>query len=253
MISVIMAAYNSEATIGRAIGSFLAQDHPDKELIVVDGDSRDDTCEIVRAFDSPLIQLHSERDKGIYDAINKGIRAASGDIVGLLHSNDIYSSPSVLSQVADRMQAKNLGAIYADVEFFRPGEPERTVRYYRSDRFSSSMLKFGIMPAHPTLFLRRAVFERFGEYRTDMRIAADFEFVARIFKDGSLSSLYVPGTWQRMQTGGASTSGLQSTLRLNSEIIKACHINGIATSWPQVLWKYTWKLRELFPRMKGQS
>lgn len=249
-ISIIMAAYNSQATIGRAIESFLAQDHLDKELIIVDGASRDQTCAIVESFNSPLIHLHSERDNGIYDALNKGIGMASGAVLGLLHSNDFYSTVTVLRDVAHRMQDDALEAIYADVEFFEPGKPDRTVRHYRSDRFSTSMLRHGIMPAHPTLFLTRAVVAKYGTYRTDMTIAADFEYVARIFRDGNLRAAYVPETWIRMQTGGASTSGLRSTLTLNAEIITACRMHGIATSWPIVLWKYSWKIKELFPAMK---
>lgn len=110
------------------------------------------------------------------------------------------------------------------------------------------MLCYGIMPAHPTLFLRHEVFDRFGLYRLDMKIASDFEFVARIFKDNELRVAYVPETWIRMQTGGASTSGLRSTVTLNSEIIAACRMHGIRTSWPKVLWKYSWKMWELLPR-----
>lgn len=247
-ISVIMATHNSSETVGRSIGSFLSQDYPEKELIVIDGASRDSTCAVVDGFASPLIRLHSENDHGIYDAINKGIRLANGDIICLLHSNDFYSEQSILKTAANLMREDELDAVYADVEFFRRGAPEKTVRHYRSGRFSPGMLKYGIMPAHPTLFLRRRVFEQFGDYRTDMRIAADFEFVARIFKDGALRTSYVPRTWMRMQAGGASTSGLRSKLLLNSEIIKACRINGIETNWLKILSKYRWKIFELLPK-----
>lgn len=243
-----MAAYNSQATIGRAIESFLAQTHPDKELIVIDGASKDDTCAVVESFASPLIRLYSEPDKGIYDALNKGISRSRGEVIGILHSNDFYAKPTVLAQVAGSMSAVALDAIYADVKYFPPGKPGRTIRHYRSNRFSPRMLRYGIMPAHPTLFLRSDVFERFGNYRLDLRIAADFEFVARVFKDGSFRSAYVPDVWVRMQSGGASTSGLRSKLRLNSEIIRSCNIHGIQTSWLAVLSKYSWKVSELFPR-----
>lgn len=249
-ISVIMASYNSQRTVSRAISSFLSQDYSNKELIVIDGASRDATCAIVEAFQSPLIRLQSERDNGIYDAINKGIRMAAGEVICLLHSNDFYSDSSILQQVSGLMSADDLDAIYADVEFFRPSVPYTTVRHYRSTRFSPKMLQFGIMPAHPTLFLRRRIFEKFGGYRTDMQIAADFEFIARIFKDDALRSAYVPQTWIRMQAGGASTSGLKSTLLLNSEIIRACRMHGIRSSWPKVLLKYSWKAFELVPQLK---
>ena len=249
-ISVIMAAYNSQDTIGRAIESFLAQDYPEKELVVIDGASGDDTCAIVQAFDSPLIRLYSEPDRGIYDAFNKGIAAATGSVIGHLHSNDFYSTSSILSRIADRMDADALEAIYADVEFFAPGRPDKTIRHYRSDRFSPGMLRFGIMPAHPTLYLRQHVFEKYGIYPTDM-MAADFEFVARIFKDDTLCAAYIPETWVRMQTGGASAPGIRSTLSRTAEIIRACRLNGISTSWPTVLWKYSWKVKEFLPMLKG--
>lgn len=250
-ISVIMAAYNSQATIGTAIVSFLEQDHPDKELIVIDGASSDATYAIVRGFDSPLISTISERDKGIYDAINKGIAMAKGDVIGVLHSNDYFSDNGVLSEVLKTLEKDGSDSVFADVEFFNPDTPERTVRYYRSARFHSGLLQYGIMPAHPTLFIRRDIFKRFGLYRTDMRIAGDFEFVARIYKDEETSFTYVPKTWTRMATGGASTDGLRSKYQLNKEILHACRIHGIRSNWVKLLSKYPRKMTEYLPTLLG--
>jgi len=252
-ISVVMAAYNSQATIGTAIASFLEQDHPDKELIVIDGASSDATCEIVRGFDSPLISIFSERDDGIYDGINKGIAMAQGEVIGVLHSNDYFSTAGVLSEVQETLEKDGCDSVFADVEFFNLGEPERTVRHYSSARFHGGLLQYGIMPAHPTMFIRRDVFERFGVYRTDMRIAGDFEFVARIYKDAGTSFTYVPKIWTRMATGGASTAGIRSNIQLNKEILQACRIHGIRSNWLKLFSKYPRKMTEYLPTLVGRQ
>lgn len=252
-ISVVMATYNSEASIAAAITSFLEQDHPDKELLVIDGASKDRTNDIVLGFDNPLIRAVSEPDDGIYDAINKGILMARGDVVGLLHSNDYFDNPGVLSEVQATFDETGTDTVFADVEFFNPAAPGRTVRHYRSGRFYSGLIQYGIMPAHPTMFIRRAVFDRFGLYRTDMRIAGDFEFVARIYKDNETSYTYVPKTWTRMAMGGASTAGLRSNLQLNREILQACRIHGIRSNWLKLLMKYPRKLLEFLPALLGRK
>lgn len=244
-ISAIMACYNSEATIRRAIGSFLDQTHADRELVVVDGDSRDGTCAVVEGFDSPLIRLASEPDRGIYDAINKGIGRAQGQIIGILHSNDRLAHPGVLARVAETFAADDLDAAYADVTFFAPEAPDRVTRRYDSSRFAPAALAQGLMPAHTSLFLHRRVFETFGLYRADYRIAGDFEFVARIFKDGRLRARYLPEVWVHMLAGGASTAGLGAKVTLNREVRRACRENGIATSYPRLLSKYPRKILEL--------
>ncbi len=247
-ISVIAVCYNSEATIARSVESFLAQDYPDRELVVVDGASRDRTVEIVRSYDSPLIRVESEPDKGIYDAINKGIGRARGEVIGLLHSNDHFAGDGVLGRIARAFAEPMLDAVFADVTFFAPAQPLRVVRRYRSHRFTPAMLSYCWMPAHPTLYLRRRVFDRFGLYRTDFRIASDFEFVARIFKDNTLRYLYFDEVWTRMQTGGASTGGLHSKWILNTEVLRACRELGIPSSGLHLLAKYPFKILELFQR-----
>jgi len=247
-ISVIMAAWNAERTIATAVDSFLAQQHPDRELIVIDGASTDRTRAIVEGFASPLIRLVSEPDKGIYDAINKGIVRAQGDVIGLLHANDRFADPRVLSEVAREMADPDLSVVYADAELHRLGDPSQTVRHYRSDIFSPRRLSLGIMPAHTTMFFRRGVFDEFGLYRTDMRIAADFEFVARVFQRPDLRYRYVPRTWTRMELGGASTTGLRSKIRINSEILRGCKLNGIRSNWGLMLARYAIKIPQFFVR-----
>ena len=244
-ISAVMACYNSGATVARAVESFLLQDHAERELVVVDGASKDETCAVVEGFASPLISLASGPDRGIYDAINKGIARAEGEVIGILHSNDRYAHPHVLSRVAEAFAAEDLDAVFADVTFHPPGQPDRVIRRYDSSHFRPERIAAGAMPAHTALFLHRRVFEAHGLYRTDYRIAGDFEFVARVFRKGDIRWRHVPEVWVRMEAGGASTSGLRSKILGTQEVRRACRENGIATSYPRILSKYPRKLLEL--------
>lgn len=241
-----MVCFNSEASIAASIQSFLDQDWPDTELVVMDGASRDRTCEIVRSFDSDRIRLTSEPDEGIYDAINKGIQRATGEVIGLLHSNDQLAAPDILTRIGRAFQDPALDAVYADVAFFHADQPGKIVRRYRSSRFRPDRLAWGWMPAHTSLYLRRRVFERFGYYKTDYHIGGDFEFVARIFHETDLAARYFPEIWVHMEHGGASTAGLKAKITLNREVLRACKSNGISTNYAKILSKYPMKVLELF-------
>lgn len=241
-VSIITAVYNREATIARTIRSVERQSHGDIEHLIIDGASRDRTREIVEDCASPLVTFLSEPDNGIYDALNKGIAAASGEVIGLLHSDDRFAHDQVLSTAARYFEDPSVDAVYGDAAFFSMQAPDRLTRRYNSGLFNPGRIQMGMMPAHTALFLRRGVFERFGLYKTDYRIAADFEFIARIFKDGALKSHYVSDIWVHMQTGGASTSGLASNLVILSENLRACRENGIPSSYFKILRKYPLKL-----------
>jgi len=247
-ISVVTAIYNREATISRAMESFQQQNWQDKQQIIVDGASTDRTIEIVQNFANEKSVVVTERDNGIYDAINKGIALATGDVVGLLHSDDYFAHSSVLAQIAGAFEDPELDIVYADAGFFSPGQPGRVTRRYNSGRFNSSRIRNGWMPAHTTMYARRRVFEKYGNYRDEFRIAADFEFIARTFGSGEIKSLYIPNIWMMMQTGGASTGGLKSKLLLNREVLKACRMNDIPTSYARLLSKYPEKILELVRR-----
>jgi glycosyltransferase involved in cell wall biosynthesis len=187
----------------------------------------------------------SEPDHGIYDAMNKGLAEAQGEIVCFLNADDHYATPQVLSRVATQMQARNLDALMGDVGFFHEGFPERVVRRYRSDRFSPERLAWGWMPAHPALFLHKRVIRRVGRFRTDYRIAGDFEFIVRAFYGHVLRYEYVPEVLVHMQTGGASTGGWRSKVLLNQEVLRACRENGLQTNMLKILSKYPAKLLEI--------
>ena len=245
-ISIITVCYNSAETLSDTLASVAAQNYPNVEHIVIDGGSTDGTRALVEREGRHVKVFLSEPDEGIYDAMNKGIRLASGDIIGTLNADDVYADSGVLSRIEQQMIDGQLDAIYGDVIFFEADRPKWTLRRYSSRHFSPSRIAWGWMPAHPTLFLRREVFQRFGLYRTDFKIAGDYEFVARIFKDADLRYRYLPEVLVRMRTGGVSTRGWRSTLLLNQEVLRACRENGIRTSLPMLLSKYPIKALEYF-------
>ena len=247
-ISIITVAYNAAHTIVDTLESVVAQTHPDVEHIVVDGASTDGTLEIVKSHGQHVTRMISEPDQGIYDAMNKGLGLATGDVIGFLNADDVYADDGVLARVSAIMEREKLDALFGDAEFVSPGRPDQPLRRYRSERFRPERIAWGWMPAHPALFLKRNVYERFGKFRTDYRIAGDFELVARMFHGGTLTYRHMPEVLVRMRTGGISTGGWRNTLLLNQEVLRACRENGIATSLPKILSKYPAKLLEFLHR-----
>ena len=247
-ISIITVSFNAARTIADTLESVAAQTHPEIEHIVVDGASTDSTLEIIQRHRKHISRLISEPDQGIYDAMNKGLVSATGEIIGFLNADDVYADNGVLERVSAIMAKDDLDALFGDAEFVSPTRPNQPLRRYRSERFRPERIAWGWMPAHPALFLRRSVYERFGKFRTDYRIAGDFELVARIFHGGTLAYRHVPEVLVRMRTGGISTGGWRNTLLLNREVLRACRENGIPTSLPKILSKYPAKLLEFLRR-----
>jgi len=245
-ISVITVCFNSQSTIQNAIDSVAGQTWPTIEHIVIDGASRDGTVAIIQRNLNKIAHFVSEPDSGVYQAMNKGLNLATGDVIAFLNSDDIFSNAQVLESVVRTMQDQGLDALYGNVEYFNPNAPGKTIRTYDSGRFSPERIAWGWMPAHPALFVRSAVYERYGYFREDYRIAGDYEFVARIFKDGQLKSVHLDQVLVRMQTGGLSTAGWGATYLLNKEILRACRQNDIPSNWLMVLSKYFFKLKEVF-------
>ena len=247
-ISVITVCYNSASTLARALQSVADQDWPKTEHIVIDGASADGTAEIIEHFRPRLAHVVSEPDNGIYDAMNKGLDRASGDIICFLNADDQYAYPQVLSRVAAQMQEQDLDALMGDVGFFHEHDPKRMIRRYRSDRFHPNRLAWGWMPAHPALFLSRAVVQRVGRFKTDYRIAGDFEYIVRAFHNHALRYRHLPEVLVQMQTGGASTNGWGSKILLNREVLRACRENGVQTNMLKILFKYPEKILEYFQK-----
>jgi len=246
-ISVVTVAYNSAETIGETMKSVAAQRHAPIEHIVVDGASTDATLAVVREQGPHVSTVLSEPDRGIYDAMNKGVGLATGDVIGFLNADDYYAHERVLADVASAF-GDDVDAVFGDVGFFRADRPDRLVRRYRSKRFGPERLAWGWMPPHPALFVRAEVFRQVGAFRTDYRIAGDFEWIVRAFSGASIRYRHLPDVMVHMRTGGISTGGWRNTVLLNREVMRACRDNGVPTNWPKLLSKYPAKVLEFVLR-----
>jgi glycosyltransferase involved in cell wall biosynthesis len=245
-LSIVTVCFNSEPTIGDTLRSVAMQRGASIEHIVVDGASTDATMKILEAHRHHLAHVISEPDHGIYDAMNKGVRVASGDVIGFLNSDDVYADEDVLAKVGETMERHHLEVLFGDVAFYHPERPDRMVRRYSSARFRPDRIAWGWMPAHPALFVRRELFESLGLFKPNYRIAGDFEFVARVFRKPDLHYRYLPEVLVNMRFGGASTGGWRNTMLLNKEVLRACKENGIPTNMLKILSKYPAKLLEYF-------
>ena len=237
-ITIVTAIYNRNKTIKRAILSVKEQVYKNIELIIVDGGSDDGTIDTVKTLLDEDDIFISESDDGIYDALNKGISLASGDVIGFLHSDDIYLNNQVLADVVDFFSDDDIDIVYGDVSFFHSKDTSKVIRNYKSDNLSRINLAWGKMPAHPAIFIKRELYSEIGLFNTDYHIAADYEFLCRAINNRPLKTRYLPQVLVKMQLGGKSTQGFKSTLLLNKEVIKAIRSNGIYTNMFMVLSKY---------------
>ena len=244
-ISIVTVIYNRVNYVDSVCNSFSTQTYFEKEHIIVDGGSTDGTLNLLRKYSNESrCQLFSGPDEGIYDAINKGILLTSGEIIGLLHSDDVFASTLVLELIAQEFLDPELDAIYGDVAFFDMKDSATLIRRYRSNRFSLKSIGWGWIPAHTTLFVRRRVFERHGLYRTDYKIAGDVDFISRVFTSKGFKSKYLPAILVHMGIGGVSTGGLKSSIILNLEMLRALKENKIKTNILKILSRYPLKILE---------
>lgn len=210
--------YNAQATIAHTIASIESQTHQDIEHIVIDGRSTDTTMDIVRA--SPSISRYiSEPDQGIYDAMNKGLSLCSGDVIGILNADDEYAHHQVLEKVAAIFQDADVEACYADLVYVDARNSDKVIRYWHSGAFAKEKFKAGWMPAHPTFFARRQVYDRFGNFDLRYRLAADFELLFRMLAQHAVATRYLAEVIVRMRLGGATNKSLSNILRQNREIV----------------------------------
>lgn len=203
-ISVITAAYNSEATVGEAIASVAAQTYPCVEHLVVEGKSDDGTFDAIKRAVHDRMRLISEADNGIYDALNKGVRNATGDVIGFIHSDDFLAHDDVLSRIATAFNDPMVEAVFSDLDYVAQANTSRVIRHWSAGAFHRRRLKYGWMPPHPTLYLRREVYDWFGDYDVNFGIAADYDFILRYFSQATGKSVYIPEVFYKMRIGGAS-------------------------------------------------
>ena len=247
-ISLITVTFNSDKTLKSTFDSTLKQSYKNIEYIVIDGGSKDNTINLIKEYVSKFQEIKwiSEPDKGIYDAMNKGIRMATGEIIGILNSDDFFTSDDILQQISEVFEKNsNVDAVYGDIHFVNPENLKKSVRYYSSKVFKRSLMRFGFMPAHPSFYMRKTCFEKYGNYKTDYKIAADFEYLLRVIFKHKIRTQYIPIDMVTMRTGGASTSGLKSHLRIMKEHLRAFRENGIYTNAFLLSLRYFYKIGEL--------
>ena len=248
-ISIITATYNSGKTIRDTLESVLNQSYKNYELIIKDGGSNDNTVEICREYENLFegrLKVISEPDKGIYDAMNRGIDNASGDIVGILNSDDFYTSDDILDRIAKEFSAnKDLDAIYGDIHFVSPDNLTKCTRYYSSSYFRPSLLRFGFMPAHPSFYVRKEVYDKYGLYDLQFRTSSDFEWIVRLFAKNHIRAKYIKKDFVTMRTGGESTAGIEAKRKVNNDIVASLKKHGIFTCGAFKYIRYAWKGIEL--------
>lgn len=239
-ISIITVSFNSVETLEDTFLSVQRQNYSDIEYIVIDGGSVDGSVELIKKYNHLIANYISESDLGIYDAMNKGISMATGDVVGILNSDDVFFNENVLSEISNHF-TDNIDGVYGDVIFCKRDNLDELTRHYSSQSSSVNNLKRGMMPAHPSLYLRRKCYEELGAYSLKYKIAADFDFVVRLMSSNKYKLSYIKSNLVKMREGGASTYGLKANYTLNKEILLSLKLHGIRSNWFWILSKYPMK------------
>lgn len=244
LISIITVVFNGAATLEDTIRSVLQQTYDNIEYIIIDGGSSDATLDILHKYDGSIDYWVSEKDAGIYDAMNKGIAQARGDYVGMLNSDDFFASPHALENIAARFKTSGVDAVFSCLDIVDPDNLNRVFRKYRVSSLSAFMLRIGVMPPHPTFYCKRSCYTKAGLYRSDYHIAADFEMLVRLLLKQHISWEFIDETTVKMRSGGLSSSGIKSSWTLNREIIRACTENGLYTNMLMLILKLPIRLLE---------
>jgi glycosyltransferase involved in cell wall biosynthesis len=227
-ISIITVVYNNEKTIKDALNSVLGQTYKDIEYIIIDGKSKDNTVSIIKEYENKLGYFISEKDFGIYDAMNKGIKVASGDIIGILNSDDLYQDSTVLEAVMTQfIQNPALDIVYGDLVYVKSDNVDKVIRNWQSNAYHTNFFENGNVPPHPSLFVKKKVYEEAGHFNLDFKLAADYEFMLRIFKKHNFKSNYINKTIVRMRLGGATNQSFSNIKIQNLEILQAWKTNSL--------------------------
>jgi glycosyltransferase involved in cell wall biosynthesis len=254
-ISIITVVYNGADTIRTCLDSVTSQTHPDLEYIVVDGNSTDATADIVRSYGDKIACFVSEPDKGLYDAMNKGIAVATGEVIGFLNADDFYPNQGVLARVADTFAKAGTDAVYGDMLYVDRTNTRRVTRYWNSGAYTPGAFRWGWMPGHLAFFCKRAVYRQYGGFRLDLRSAADYELMLRFIHKNCINLTYCHAVFIVMRNGGISNSGLESRLQANQQDRQAWAINGMKpyffTLWLKPLRKITQYIQRTPPPLTG--
>lgn len=230
-ISLVTAVYNNASCIEQCLRSVCNQSFQGFEYIVIDGGSTDGTLDILDSYRSRIDRMRSEPDSGIYDALNKGIRLATGEYIGFLHSDDLFAGTEVLDRLSKRLQQRATDSIYGDLQYVERKDPRQVVRYWKAGHFSQRKLRWGWMPPHPTFYVRRDVYAKHGLFNTGLRIAADYDLLLRLLGRAQITTQYLPGVLVNMRTGGTSNQSIANLVHKMREDYCALRSNQIGGAW----------------------
>ena len=226
-ISLITVTFNSEKYLSHCIESVLSQTHQNIEHIIIDGNSTDGTVAIIKQYQHSISSWISEPDKGMYDAINKGLKLATGDVIGILNSDDMLASKDAIASIVKTFEEQNVDSVYGDLEYVDKQNPNRVFRVWKGKTYSRNLFKLGWMPGHPTFYIKKSAIDSFGGYENHYHTAADYEFMARYLYKHKISSFYLPKLIVKMRTGGASNKNLNQRIRANRRDYLAMKVNTI--------------------------
>jgi len=246
-ISLITAVLNRRSTIQDTLNSVKSQSYNNIEHVIIDGASKDGTLDLLRKYSSAKTVLVSEKDSGIYHALNKGIAHATGDVIGLVHSDDILVHDDILTIIAEAFTNPSIDAVYGDLQYVSAIDTTRVVRHWKAGKYADFKLARGWMPPHPTLFVRKSVFEKFGVYDTSYRISADYDAILRWFGSGQINTHYIPEVFVKMRVGGESNKSLQKVIQKSREDYRALRSNKIG-GLGALAWKNASKIGQFFIR-----
>jgi glycosyltransferase involved in cell wall biosynthesis len=244
-VSIITATYNSDKNLQRTIDSIADQDYSDIEHIIIDGGSTDDTIQIIVSNKNKISKFISEKDNGIYDALNKGIKLATGDIIGFLNSDDVFSNNHAISKIASCFEIKKCDVLYGNLVYqTKHNSNPKTVRYWRSNIFHTGCLKYGWMPPHPTLYCKKTIYDQYGLYNEKFKISADYDFILRIFKQPEIIKTYYPAVIVKMNVGGVSNGSIKGIIKKTNEDLLALKLNKVGGFYT-IVFKYLRKISQL--------
>lgn len=250
-VSIITVVLNGAKTIEDCIKSVLSQKYPNIDYIIIDGESTDGTLDIIKKYEDKITYWVSEPDKGLYDAMNKGIKVATGDIVGILNSDDIYNDEFVIEDVVKTIAQSGTDSCYGDLAYVDSKNPDRIIRYWRAGNYHKYRFKRGWHPPHPTFFVKRTVYEKYGNFDLSFPISADYELMLRFLYKHNISCIYLPRVLVKMRTGGKSAPGIINTIKANIEVYKAWKKNKLNTSVFIIALKPLSKVQQFFMKNKG--
>lgn len=245
-VSIITATYNSQAFLEQTIQSVLQQTYPNIEYIIVDGDSQDGTKEIINKYKNNINHFISEKDEGIYHALNKGIALATGDVIGFLHSDDFYMSDTVIEHIVNVFATQNTDAVYANLYFVDKNNTNKVTRKWHSGIYSPDSFMYGWMPPHPTLFLKKEVYSKFGTFNLDFKTSADYELMLRFIHKHQIKLVYLNEFIIKMRIGGQSTASVNNRVKANLEDRKAWEVNGLKPKFYTLWLKPLRKIKQFF-------